>query len=96
MKSILNYSVLFLLFSCVGESPDRQQISKLQSNAVIYGEDNRFDYSEISDVALKNLARSTVALISSEHLVYDNVFDVFHLEKPDFGLNMCSKEKFLS
>ena len=61
---------------------------------VIYGTDTRQDYSEINDAKIKALARSTVAFIDNEHLVYDQVFDKYYLEKPDFKLGMCPNEKF--
>lgn len=95
MKLALKFSVLFFLFSCQNQNTDNQQIAKQNLNPVIYGEDNRFDFSEITDLSVRELARSTVALISNEHLVYDNVFDSFHLEKADLGLTMCSQEKYL-
>lgn len=65
-----------------------------QNQNVVYGTDDRKDYRDVTDPQLRELARSTVALISKEHLIYDDVFDVFHFEKPDGSLPLCSEEPF--
>lgn len=80
------------IFSC--QKNAIQSLKTANPNPIIYGEDNRFDYNQVSDPDLQEMARSTVALISNEHLVYDSIFDNFHLEKPDINLPMCPSEKF--
>ncbi len=64
------------------------------SQAVIYGNDDRLDYTEVADQDLRDMARSTVALIDNDHLVYDSVFDKFNLEHENSGITLCGTEKF--
>ena len=61
---------------------------------VIYGSDDRLDYTEITDSELQSLAHSTVALIENHNMVYDQVFDQYVLKNPDTSLKLCTNEKF--
>ena len=95
----MRFLILFILtaafFSCSKSSVNAgKNPATGTASAVIYGDDNRLDYSEITDDKIKELARSTVAFIDNEHLVYDQVFDKYYLEKPDFKLGMCPNEKY--
>jgi V8-like Glu-specific endopeptidase len=100
LMRFLLMSVLFvMIFSCAKTSIYSIENSNLPNltdvkSSVIYGIDNRLDYYEISDPKLKQLARSTAAFIDNDHLVYDQIFDQYYLEKPDFKLGMCPNEKF--
>lgn len=65
-----------------------------QDAKVIYGSDDRLDYTEVSDSELQSLAHSTVALIENHNMVYDQVFDQYVLKNPEIGLKLCPNEKF--
>jgi hypothetical protein len=98
VKSGVQIIFVFLFLSC--EAPlqrsqlNPSQASKNSTNQVIYGEDGRQDYSSILDPELQKIARSTVAIIGSEKMVYDSIFDRFHFENPDQEISLCSSEKF--
>jgi len=88
--------VFFVIVSGCQQSklnPSELDKSK-QASHVIYGNDDRFDYSEINDYELRQLAHSTVALIDHDNMVYDRVFDQYILQNPDPSVQLCSNEKF--
>ncbi len=86
-------SLVMFVLGC-GQNKTQQLKEAEKLSPVIYGEDNRKDYSEITDATLKEMARSTVALISKELMTLDTVFNVFRLEKNSTSLPLCSSEPF--
>ncbi len=98
-KIILIYSIFFLV-SCQKNEARFKIIQfdqkKIESNHVIYGDDNRVELKDVTDAELQEIARSTVALISKDHMVFDSVFDHYNFENPETSLNFCPSEKFRS
>ena len=93
-SAVVFFSVNFILFTFGCGQTDTQQLQSEQVSPVIYGEDNRKDYSEVTDTALKETARSTVALVSKELMTLDTVFNVYRLEKNSSSLPLCPTERF--
>lgn len=88
----------FVFFALIGftacDSNHKNQFTTQQASPVIYGEDNRKDFDEVSDTNLKEMAGSTVALIEKEKMTLDTVFNVYRFEKPSSTLPLCPSEKF--
>ena len=99
MRKIFSLSIAILILtwlaSCApkGTTEFKNAIPE-KVNDVIYGNDDRLDYADVDDQGLREMARSTVALINTQNMIYDSVFDKYNLENEDLGLNMCSTEKF--
>ena len=89
-----------LIWSCSSSDNFSSKDSKLNSNletaAVIYNEDGRKDYFEVSDGSLIELARSTAVFIENEHLQADHQADCYHLKHEPAKLPMCPGEKYIS
>jgi V8-like Glu-specific endopeptidase len=96
MRLIFFLLIVLFFSSCQNKTEPANPIltSATSSQGVIYGADNRVDLNDVSDLALKQLARSTVALFSTDQLVYDSVFDQYNFENPDLSITLCSSEKF--
>lgn len=85
---------LFFLFSCTEKNKNYFAHVDLQKNSnVIYGDDGR---TEISDAAadLQELARSTVAFIPNEKMVFDSVFNKYNFKSESNYMNFCPTERF--
>lgn len=72
-------------------------LATLKLNAasnVIYGEDDRIDMYQVEDPALKDIARSTLALVRGSKL--EEHKDYFLLKSEEFGLayGLCLGERF--
>lgn len=91
---VVLFGANFLLFIFGCGSDQAQVFHTDKTSPVIYGEDNRKDYSEVDDAILKETARSTVALISKELMTFDSVFNVYRLEKSSTSLPLCPSERF--
>jgi hypothetical protein len=91
---LLVLSVFCFLVACTNST--KTAINENQNNPhVIYGDDDRQEHSQVSDPALKELARSTVALIANDKMVFDSVFSVYSLENPDDHPRRCPTERFV-
>lgn len=91
---VILFSIVIVLFGFGCGQNNKHELQAEQVSPVIYGEDNRKDYSEITDAALKETAHSTVALISKELMTLDTVFNVYRLEKSSSSLPLCPTERF--
>jgi len=91
MKALVFFA-LIALTAC--DSNHKNQMTPQKASPVIYGEDNRKDVDEVTDSNLKEVARSTVALIEKEKMTLDTVFNVYRFEKTDVSLPLCPSEKY--
>ena len=89
LRILLLISFIFLIFRDSHAAPPF-------TPSVIYGNDDRIDYFEITDPAFKKLAASAVALFNSEDLVTYGSKVLFPGETYQQYANLCSDQPFLT
>ncbi len=94
MKKIILISLLITSCSVQKNLNDYKHDPKVAK--VVYGNDDRTDLFDVTDVELKILAKSTVAFIDQRHLIYDSIFDIYNLENAEPTLPFCKTEKFVN
>lgn len=65
-----------------------------KQNRIVYGEDGRQDYFETTDAQLLKLAKSTVALIDKDDLIFLAAENIYKFRGTN-EISMCPTEKFL-
>lgn len=91
-----NHSPLLTLITFIFATFTVDASLALKSKA-IYGDDNRKDLHEVSDLDLVEAAKSTVALVSKTKLEFDKENNVYKVKKPTLlksRINLCSSEIF--
>ncbi len=87
---------VFLITSCSVQKNLNDYKHDPTTAKVVYGNDDRMDFNDVTDPELKTLAKSTVAFIDQRHMIYDSIFDIYNLENPEPYLPFCKSEKFVT
>lgn len=100
MASLIMLTSLSLLIGCSDDitkdqDGDKKGIDESVHTRVIYGDDNRLDLYEVQNQNVKNLARSTVALVVSSDLS-SGPNNSYSIKADTFGksFNLCTTERF--
>ena len=94
MRHLILLTILMALSAC-GYTKKPKKMSSAHENQIIYGDDGRKDYFEVSDLKLLTMARSTVALIDIQNLKYQPQNGVYNFVG-NIEFQMCLTEKFLN
>ncbi|MBC7420275.1 MAG: trypsin-like peptidase domain-containing protein [Bdellovibrio sp.] len=85
---------LSIAMSGCGYSKKEKTGKASADSKIIYGDDGRQDYFEITDLSLLKLARSTVAIIDEDDLVLFPRENIYQFRGTN-DIPMCESEKFL-
>lgn len=85
---------LMLFFASCHPSKESHQNNTQNPYPVIYGEDGRRDFFEVSDARLLEIASSTAVFIENEHLQADQQAQIFKLRHEPPHPPLCPGEKY--